>query len=113
MIKKMKDDRLLWHGESTVGHDALLIRSCEIAFKKLVKISLPILVLHGEDDEYENPKGAKAMFDRVVSEDKRFISYPKALHHLLIEIDQIKLDVFAKTLEWMSRHFLNGSTLKR
>jgi acylglycerol lipase len=115
MIKKMNDDNIFWHGGSTVGHDALLIRSCENAIKNLSKITLPILVLQGEDDEYENPKGAKALFDGAVSEDKLFVSYPKALHHLLIEVETIKLDVFKKTLEWMSRHvkILPKKPLKR
>ena len=112
MIKKMNDDNLFWHGGSTVEHDALLLRSCESVIKNLFKITLPILVLKGEDDEYENPNGAKALFDGAVSEDKLFISYPKALHHLLIEVEKIKLDVFDKTLEWMSRHLLNEPTLQ-
>ena len=109
----MNEDTFFWHGGSTVGHDALLIRSCETVIKNLQKITLPLLVMHGEDDEYENPKGAKALFDGAVSEDKLFISYPKALHHLLIEVEKIKLGVFEKTLEWMSRHLSNDQTLQK
>ena len=98
---------MFWYGGTKGGHDGLLISSCEVAIKNLYTITLPILVLQGEKDEYENPEGAKAMFEGVASEVKEFVTYPKALHHLLILHDDVKLDVFNKPLEWMSRRLSN------
>ena len=102
-VKRIKKDNLFWHGGTTSGHDGLLISSCEVATDNLFKITIPLLVFQGEKDEYENPEGAKMMFEEVASVDKDFITYPEACHHLLIELEEVKLDVFNKTLQWMSQ----------
>ena len=65
--------------------------------------SIPVLMLHGEDDQYVNPKHAR-LFHKLFSEQNKltkYIEYPNGSHTLVEHSDMVQREVinwFANTL---------------
>jgi alpha-beta hydrolase superfamily lysophospholipase len=62
-----------------------------------------LLVLQGEKDKLVVPAGAKMIVDKASSNDKQYKEYPDALHHLLVELDDVKTDVQKTIFDWIAR----------
>ena len=52
--------------------------------RKVASIDIPALVIHGEMDELAPLAQARAMFDRLASEQKRMLTIPNAGHNDLL-----------------------------
>jgi alpha-beta hydrolase superfamily lysophospholipase len=52
------------------------------------RITLPVLVFHGELDQIADPEGARAFFDELGSADKRFRVHERLLHETMNEPEQ-------------------------
>ncbi|KAK3165901.1 hypothetical protein QOZ80_1AG0039130 [Eleusine coracana subsp. coracana] len=69
--------------------------------KNLQEVSLPFLVLHGEDDIVANPSGSKLLHERAVSRDKTLKLYPGMWHVLMGERPEDVERVFADVISWL------------
>ena len=101
-VAKAKNDTLRWRGGTKARLGWLLIQSCERAQNNLSNLTIPLLVLQGEKDKLVVPEGAKMIYKNALSKDKEYKEYPDAFHQLLLELEDVKSDVFKKTLEWMN-----------
>lgn len=52
------------------------------------EITLPILILHGTDDQVTNPRGSERLFELAGSEDKQLKLYDGLYHEILNEPEQ-------------------------
>lgn len=59
------------------------------------RISVPILMIHGEADSYIKPEMAKALFDRVGAPEKQFWAVPTAKHNQALNVAPVE---YAKRL---------------
>ena len=105
-VEKLKKDTLRWHGGPKARMGWLLLQSCEVAQNNMPDITVPLLVLQGENDKLVDPMGAKILYENASSKDKEYKGYPEAFHQLFVELEDVKSDVHKKTLEWME-HRLN------
>lgn len=79
--------------------------------QKLEKVSLPILILHGEADVVTDPSVSKALYEKASSSDKRIILYKDAYHSLLEgEPDDMIIRVLSDIISWLDQHSSPNST---
>ncbi|XP_055806039.1 caffeoylshikimate esterase-like isoform X3 [Solanum dulcamara] len=79
----------------------------ELAFrdvKKREQVSLPLLILHGENDKVTDPSISKTLYEKASSSDKKLILYKDAYHSLLEgEPDEMILRVLGDIISWETR----------
>ncbi|KAK6266539.1 hypothetical protein QUC31_017376 [Theobroma cacao] len=85
-----------------------MLRTTNEIEKNLEKVSLPILILHGENDAVTDPSVSRALYEKARSSDKRIIIYKDAGHSLLEgEPDDMILRVFSDIISWLDEHSSN------
>jgi alpha-beta hydrolase superfamily lysophospholipase len=72
------------------------------------RLSLPLLVLQGEDDKMMDVAKTRRWFSRLGVEDKTYRSYPGAGHTLDFEPDRTRY--LADMVGWLSARFPSGSS---
>ncbi|KAF8407810.1 hypothetical protein HHK36_006946 [Tetracentron sinense] len=73
--------------------------------RRLEEISLPLLILHGEDDVVTDPSVSKALCERASSSDKKLRLYKDACHALLEgEPDEVIFQVLDDIIYWLDEH---------
>ena len=65
-----------------------ICRCLEKIHSNLKSISLPLLVVHGENDSLCQPAGSHLLVREAKSRDKKIKIYPGASHHLILEVRQ-------------------------
>lgn len=82
-----------------------LLKTTEGIESRLEKVSLPLLILHGENDTVTDPSVSKALYEKASSKDKKCILYKDAFHSLLEgEPDDMIIRVFADIISWLDDH---------
>lgn len=66
------------------------------------RISVPILLLHGEADILTAPAGSRFLFDHVGSTDKQIKTYPELFHEIFNEPERDA--VLADVTRWIDAH---------
>lgn len=65
------------------------------------RLTLPVLILHGQADTIVPPAGSAAFFAQLPGPDKARLTYPGAYHNLFIELNRAQ--VFADIGQWIER----------
>ncbi|XAR71359.1 2-acylglycerol O-acyltransferase [Bertholletia excelsa] len=82
-----------------------LLRTTQEIESQLEKVSLPLLILHGEADMVTDPSVSKALYEKASSLDKKFNLYKEAWHCLLEgEPDETIAQVLGDILSWLDEH---------
>ncbi|XP_039043392.1 caffeoylshikimate esterase-like isoform X2 [Hibiscus syriacus] len=73
--------------------------------QNLEKVSIPILILHGENDIVTDPSVSRALYEKASSSDKNIIIYENAGHSLHEgEPDDMILRVSSDIVSWLDKH---------
>lgn len=72
----------------------IVSRCLENIHKNLSAVSLPFLILHGENDSLCQPSGSHLLVREAKSNDKKLKIYPGASHHLILEVQINKTQKF-------------------
>jgi alpha-beta hydrolase superfamily lysophospholipase len=95
-------DPLNYHGKMRIGMGVAIGDEASYLNTHLADLSLPVLMIHGEDDPICPPNGSQRAYDTVSSTDKTLKLYPKMKHEIMNEVDhQIVLDDVAA---WLDAH---------
>lgn len=98
VVQHYVDDPLVFHGKMSVR----MLRELFVGMKKIRMdasgITLPIMILHGEQDVMAAPKGSRFLYDSVGSEDKNLKIYPDLYHEIFNEPE--RAEVLADVLAW-------------
>ncbi|KAH7556872.1 hypothetical protein JRO89_XS11G0005500 [Xanthoceras sorbifolium] len=87
-----------------------LLRTTQEIEQQLEKVSLPLLILHGEDDIVTDPSVSKSLYEKARSSDKKFNLYKDAYHALLEgEPDEMIIRVFIDIISWLDKHSVKCS----
>ena len=70
--------------------------------KNITNLTVPILYLHGSDDQIVPKESSQYLYEHVGSKDKKIIIYEEMYHEILNEID--KKQVYNDILEWLTEH---------
>ncbi|XP_062092737.1 caffeoylshikimate esterase-like [Humulus lupulus] len=88
-----------------------LLRVSTALEQKLNEISLPFLVLHGEDDRVTDKSVSKLLYETASSKDKTFKLYPKMWHGLLYGEPPENIDiVFSDIIGWLQQRTAFGNS---
>lgn len=105
-VRKYIEDPLVHHGKMSMrmlrelfsGMNAIQAAACEI--------TLPMLILHGEEDVMTAPQGSRFLHQQVRSNDKTLKVYPELYHEIFNEPE--REEVLADVLNWCEQR-LQGS----
>uniref|UniRef100_M4E450 Serine aminopeptidase S33 domain-containing protein n=1 Tax=Brassica campestris TaxID=3711 RepID=M4E450_BRACM len=82
-----------------------MLRTTQEIEQQLEKVSLPILILHGEADIVTDPSVSRELYQKAKSSDKKIVLYKDAYHSLLEgEPDEMILRVLADIISWLDDH---------
>jgi alpha-beta hydrolase superfamily lysophospholipase len=102
VVERMKSDPLV----SKEGYEAQtvaeLVRADERLKSDFVKITVPVLILHGTADRATKPHGSQVFHDRAGSKDKTLKLYDGHFHDLLNDVGKER--VLADVVEWIVGH---------
>ena len=102
VIAAYRNDPLVYTGSIRARMLAELISASERLIERLPEIKLPILALHGGDDQLTAPEGSQLLFDNCQSEDKQLHIYPGLYHEIFNEKE--KRSIYKTVVEWLKKH---------
>ena len=84
-----------WYWETTLAGRAALAEAS--------RITVPLLVVQGQDDPIVEPALAEQLCERASSLDKQYLLRPGELHEVLNEVGRREL--FARIADWLEQHW--------
>jgi len=106
-VRIYKDDPLVFTGKITARLASEMNRSIENITDKGSGLSIPIQLIHGQDDPIVSPKASQYLFDMISSKEKNLVLFPDAFHETLRE--NMREDVMKSIQNWFDR-FLPAAT---
>ncbi|KZX55934.1 hydrolase [Halioglobus sp. HI00S01] len=88
VVKAYNEDPLVFHGKMSARYVAELFGAMTRIQAEANKITLPLLMMHGEADTLTSPEGTRMLNGRIRSEDKTVKLYPELYHEILNEPEQ-------------------------
>jgi len=95
------NDPLNDRGSWRIGSGASLLNAGKELRQEVSQLTLPLLIVHGEDDEIAPASGAKYVADNAQSQKIDLHIYPSYRHEILNE--PIKDDVLATIVNWLGK----------
>ncbi|MFN3800152.1 serine aminopeptidase domain-containing protein, partial [Belliella pelovolcani] len=103
-VRKYNEDPLVYSQAIPARTGYELLRMMREIEAKVEAFNLPVLMLHGTDDQLTNPSGTEMVFRRVSTTDKTFHRYPGLYHELLNEFE--KEQVMEDIIQWIKSRIL-------
>lgn len=106
VILQYSRDPLVYHGmiRARVGGEFIEATGKALSFTH--QLTLPVLILHGEDDQVCLPSGSKALMATLPGEDKTLQLFPTLQHEILNELQG--MDIAAIIAEWVLKRVKGG-----
>jgi len=101
MQARLNSDKLRWTGGVKLGLGLAFLTCLENMHKNLKGVSLPLLILHGENDSLCQPAGSHLLAREASSKDKRIKIFKGASHHLILEEKSIRKEVLGDIKKWI------------
>ena len=98
MVRNYLDDPLVNHGQMSARMVAQLFSGMHRLRAEAGKITLPLLILHGDADTMASPEGSRFLFEHAGSTDKALEIFPGLYHEIFNEPERDAL--FGDVLEW-------------
>lgn len=100
--EQCKYNVVCYRGNPRLKTGVQLLKTTEEIGCQLEKVSLPLLILHGEADIVTDPSVSKALYEKASSADKKLCLYEDGCHALLEgESDEMIFRVFDDILSWL------------
>jgi len=98
VVRNYIEDPLVNHGQMSARMVAQLFSGMHRLRAEAGKITLPLLVLHGDADTMTSPEGSRFLYEHVGSTDKALEIFPGMYHEIFNEPERDAL--FGDVLEW-------------
>lgn len=85
VVARYDADPLVFHGKVPAGLAGGLLAVMDTFPERLPQLTIPLLVLHGEQDKMTNPAGSDLVFAQAGSADKTLKKYPGLYHEIFNE----------------------------
>jgi alpha-beta hydrolase superfamily lysophospholipase len=104
VVQKYINDPLV-HDKTSLGMGRAIITAVDLCFARAREFPLPMLIMHGKDDQLVYPSGSEE-FARLASEKNRDVTLKlwDGLYHE-IHNEPEKAEVFKVMIEWLDKHF--------
>ncbi|KGN50506.1 caffeoylshikimate esterase [Cucumis sativus] len=102
--KQIRENAYCYKGRPRLRTGYELLRITSLLETKLHEVSLPFLLLHGEDDRVTDKLVSKQLYDDAASDDKTLNMYPGMWHGLLYGETPENIDiVFSDIIGWLDK----------
>jgi alpha-beta hydrolase superfamily lysophospholipase len=98
-VARLDADPLV-HGRGTARLGTEIIDTIARVRASAARLSVPILIQHGEDDKVALPDGSRWFYERVRYPDKQLKTYPGGYHNLFVDLNWE--EVLADIAAWIS-----------
>ena len=102
VVRAYVADPLVHHGKLTARLIAEMSGAMRNTLAQSGAISLPLLIMHGDQDVLTSPQGSQALFEAVSSQDKTLKLYPGLYHEIFNEPE--KDAVLSDMTTWLEAH---------
>lgn len=85
VVRAYKEDPLVHNGKVTARLGAEVMKAIESVNERASEISLPLMLVHGEDDILVEPSASRMLYESVSSESKTLKIYPDLYHEIFNE----------------------------
>ena len=102
VVEAYVNDPLVFHGKLTARLIAELSKTMDNTLSRAAEIRIPVIFMHGEEDQLTSPSGSQEMFANVSSADKTLRLYPGLYHEIFNEPEQEA--VLADMSTWLEEH---------
>ncbi|WZZ40208.1 hypothetical protein YC2023_036467 [Brassica napus] len=107
--KQVRENPYCYKGRPRLKTAYELLRVSTDLEKRLNEVSLPFLVLHGEDDKVTDKAVSRELYETASSSDKTFKLYPGMWHGLLYGETPENIEiVFADIIGWLDKRASDG-----
>jgi len=103
VVKAYNEDPLV-HGLVTPRFFTEFTANGQFCLDHASQLRLPLLIFHGTGDRFCNIKGSEFVYERSLSEDKKFEVFPDLYHETMNETVKEKAKVLAVVSKWMLAH---------
>lgn len=104
VVASIKTDPLVFDGEGPARTASELLGAIETLREKAGEITVPLLSLHGTEDQVTPPTGSAWLVEHVSSKDKTHHAFPGLVHDLVHEPERAQ--VIEVVLAWLDAHTL-------
>jgi acylglycerol lipase len=94
----------LVHGKISMKMGVDLFATGQTLIEKANRITLPILVIHGDADGIATVQGSQAFFGGLSSQDKTLKIYPGFYHETMNEPFNDRRQVLSDIVGWINKH---------
>ncbi|XP_015771963.1 PREDICTED: monoglyceride lipase-like [Acropora digitifera] len=102
-VEKYANDPLVWHEGMKAKWTAQILEVMGEIQRHVSNITIPYLLLHGDDDRVVWIEGSRFLHDNSPSTDKTFKVYKDGRHELLNETKETADQVLQEILDWLKR----------
>lgn len=102
VVQAYKADPLINHGKMSARFVSELFKAMNRVQAEAGSITLPLLIMHGENDAMTAPIGSRLLYESVGSADKTLKLYPELYHEIFNEPEREQ--VIADLLTWCDQH---------
>ena len=95
-------DPLVHHGKLTARLIAEMMAAMNETLDHAGEVTLPLLIMHGEDDLLTSPAGSREFYARTAADDKTLKLYPGLYHEIFNEPE--KEAVLSDMTDWLEAH---------
>ncbi len=99
VVRRYEGDPLVYRGRIRAGLAAAMGRAVRRIERDASSITLPLLIMHGTEDQLASPEGSRVLHERIASADKTLKLYAGLHHEILNEPEQDQ--VIADIADWL------------
>ncbi|CAI8010888.1 Monoglyceride lipase [Geodia barretti] len=101
-VERYANDPLVWHGPWKAGWGAAMMESITLLRENAARISLPLLLMHGSEDNLVPITASHFINDNATSQEKKFEVFEGSHHETLHDKEQERARELIK--EWVLSH---------
>jgi alpha-beta hydrolase superfamily lysophospholipase len=101
-VERFEKDPLVWHGLVPVRTAVAMLEAGRRAFAGAGSLHVPVLLLHGEQDEVVPLASSRKLFEALGSDDKELAVLAASRHEALH--DGARAELVERVCDWVSRH---------
>ncbi|CAI8010887.1 Monoglyceride lipase [Geodia barretti] len=102
VVERYANDPLVWHGPWKAGWGAAMMESITLLRENAARISLPLLLMHGSEDNLVPITASHFINDNATSQEKKFEVFEGSHHETLHDKEQERARELIK--EWVLSH---------
>jgi alpha-beta hydrolase superfamily lysophospholipase len=103
-VAATRRDPYIYHGAGTTRLGAEILRALEGLRPRLREITLPLLILQGENDILTGGKGAQLLYAQAASQDKTLKVYAGAYHEVFNDLPEAREAFLDDLVAWLDTH---------